>query len=126
MALDANYFQFRGFAFRPDSISFGDGETVEININRGGTITKIPVIKRTVTFTIVGATSTDLALFENERSNNIDGLISGAASFEDIDIFGYELPNSILTKVTPSKPFKANGIELMDEIQLQFDSQTFR
>ena len=125
MALDANYVEFRSLAFRPDDISYGDGETVDININRNGTIVKIPVKKKTITFTVNGGDRTLLEQFENERVNNVDGLISGAASFDDITISGYKLPNCILTMVTPSKPFRANGIDLWDQIQLQFDSQTF-
>lgn len=125
MALNANYFQFRGYAFKPDAISFGDGETQDVNINRGGTIVKTQLVKKTVTFSVVGATDTDLVQFQNERDNNIQGLITGAAAFEDINIFGYLIPDAILVKVTPSAPFSAAGINLFDKIDLEFQSQTF-
>ena len=125
MAINANYFQFRGYAFKPDAISFGDGQTQDVNINRNGTIVTAQIAKKTVTFSLVGATDTDLAAFLNERDNNISGLITGAASFEDINIFGYLIPDALLTKVTPSAPFNAAGINLFDKIDLEFQSQTF-
>jgi hypothetical protein len=75
---------------------------------------------------LVGGTEADLVAFENERDNNVSGLITGAASFEDINVFGYLIPDAILTKVNPSKPFTANGINFMDTIELVFDSQTFK
>ena len=125
MAVNANYFQFRGYAFKPDAISFGDFETQSVNINRNGTIVKADLTKKTVTFSLVGATDTDLLQVQNERDNNIQGLITGAISFEDISIFGYLIPDAILVKVTPSAPFNAAGINLFDKIDLEFQSQTF-
>jgi hypothetical protein len=126
MAINANYFPFRGYTFKPDSIAFSDRETQDVNINRNGTITTVQLVKKTVTFTLVGGTEADLVAFENERDNNVSGLITGAASFEDINVFGYLIPDAILTKVNPSKPFTANGINFMDTIELVFDSQTFK
>jgi hypothetical protein len=125
MALDVVFFQYRGFGFKQDAISFGDGESLDININRGGNINKIPIVKRTVTLKVVGATDTDLTTLENERENNISGLINGSAATIDINILGYVIPSALLTKVTPSAPITVNGFNIFDSIDLLFESQVY-
>ena len=125
MSLGVTFFQLRGFAFKQDAISFGDGESLDVNINRNGVINKIPITKKTVTFSLVGATDTDLVSLQNERDNNISGLINGSTAGEDIDIFGYTIPQAVLTKVTPSAPINVNGFNIFDKIELVFESQVY-
>lgn len=125
MALGVTFFQLRGFAFKQDAISFGDGESLDVNINRNGTITKIPITKKTVTFSLVGATDVDLISLQNERDNNIAGLINGSVAAADINIFGYIVPLAILTKVTPTAPINVNGFNIFDKIELLFESQVY-
>ena len=125
MAIDVTYFQFRGFAFKPDSISFGDGETLDVNINRNGTVNTIPIKKLTATFTVVGGTDTDLVQMQNERDNNIRGLINGSAQGEDIDVFGYRVEKALLTNVNPSAPIQVDGFNIFDSIELTYESQVF-
>lgn len=68
MMVGVTYFQKDGFAFKPESISFGDGESLEIKINRNGTINVIPITKKTVTLTLEGATDVDLVSLQNKRA----------------------------------------------------------
>jgi hypothetical protein len=125
MSLAVTYFQFRGFAFKQDAISFGDGESLDVNINRNGLINKVPIKKRTVTFTVVGALDTDLVVLENERDASIGGLINGSAAPEDINILGYIIEQALLTDVKPSAPININGFNIFDKIELTFESQVF-
>lgn len=125
MAIGVNYFQFRGFAFKPDAISFGDGETLDVNINRNGTVNTIPIKKKTVTFTVVGGTDTDLVQMQNERDNNIRGLINGSARGEDIDVFGFRIEEALLVDVNPSAPIQVDGFNIFDSIELIYQSQVF-
>lgn len=122
MPVNVNFFNFQGYAFKPESISFGDGESLEVKINRGGTIANVPIVKRTVTFSLEGATDVDLANFEAEREANIGGLISGGTSGQDIDVMGYTVYSAILTKVTPSAPIEVNGFRIFDKIDLEYTS----
>lgn len=125
MALGVTFFQFRGFAFKQDAISFGDGESLDVNINRNGVVTKIPIKKRTVTFTLVGATDVNLITLQNERDNNIAGLINGSVVPEDINIFGYVIEDAVLTEVKPSAPININGFNIFDKIELTYESQVY-
>ena len=125
MSLGVTFFQLRGFAFKQDAISFGDGENLDVNINRNGNINKIPITKKTVTFSLVGATDIDLVSLQNERDNNISGLINGSVAAQDINIFGYIIEQAILTKVTPSAPINVNGFNIFDKIELVFESQVY-
>lgn len=122
MAIDVNFYQFQGYAFKPESISFGDGESLDVKINRGGNIATVPIVKRTVTFSLEGATDVDLANFEAERESNISGLISGSTSGQNIDVMGYLIESAILTKVTPSAPINVNGFVIFDKIDLEYSS----
>ncbi|MBN3946415.1 MAG: hypothetical protein HWQ38_07955 [Nostoc sp. NMS7] len=125
MGLNVSFFQLRGYAFKQDAISFGDGESIDVDINRSGTITKIPITKKTATFSLVGATDTDLVSLQNERDNNIAGLINGSVTGEDIDILGYIVRSAVLTKVTPTAPINVNGFNIFDKIELLFESQVY-
>ena len=125
MPINVNFFQFQGYAFKPESISFGDGESLEVKINRGGKIANIPIVKRTVTFSLEGATDVDLQNFETERENNVGGLIAGTTTGQNIDIFGYTIYDAILTKVTPSAPIQVNGFTIYDKVDLEYTSLTY-
>lgn len=123
--LNVTYFNFRGFAFKPDAISFGDGETIDININRNSTINTIPIKKKTMQLTIVGGTDQDLISLQNERDNNVSGLINGSAITENINVLGYVILDALLTEVVPSAPIQVAGNNIFDNIVLTFSSQTF-
>lgn len=41
MTVGVTYFQKDGFTFKPESISFGDGNSLEVKINCNGTINVI-------------------------------------------------------------------------------------
>lgn len=122
MPINVNFYQFQGYAFKPESISFGDGESLEVKINRGGNIANIPIVKRTVTFSVEGATDVDLQSFESEREGNIAGLISGGTTGQNIDVMGYMIYDAILTKVTPSAPIQVNGFTIFDKVDLEYTS----
>lgn len=115
MTVGVTYFQKDGFAFKPESICFGDGNSLEIKINRNGTINVIPITKNIVTLTLEGATNVDLVALQNKRDNNIFRLINGSATGEDINILGYIIPNALLTRVTPSAPITVNGFNIFDK-----------
>jgi hypothetical protein len=125
MAVDVLFFNYRGYAFKPESISFEDGETLELKINDGKGITPVPIIKRKVKLTLEGARGVDLESFQNERDNNIASLIAGSSTPTDMNIFGYSIEKALLTKVTPTAPVRVNGITLFDKVELEFTSQVY-
>lgn len=120
--IDVELFQFRGFAFQPGDIQFGDGESLDVLINSGGRQTKFQVSQTTVTFTVKGALASDVASFETERANNIRSLLNRTAVGEDIPISGKIVPGALLLKVTPTAPITIGGVEIIESMQLEFRS----
>jgi hypothetical protein len=114
------------YAFKPESISLGDDETLEVKINRDGDINVIPLVKKSVTLTLEGAVDTDLVVFEQEREQNIIDLLNGTSVGEDILIAtGYTIYSTYLRKVTPSSPITVNGKQIFDSVELEFVSQVY-
>jgi len=125
MPIQVSLFQFKGYAFNPDDISFGDSETKDILINRNGAIQTVSLRKETVTFSLKGATDTDLQMLEQERVNNTVGLINGSVSGEDINILGKTIYNAFLYRVAPTGPITVNGITVFDSIEMEYRSPEF-
>ena len=125
MPIQVSLFQFKGYAFNPDDISFGDSETKDVLINRNGAIQTVSLRKESVTFSLKGATDIDLQKLEQERTNNTIGLINGSASGENINILGKTIFNAFLYRVGPTGPINVNGITIFDTIELEFRSPEF-
>jgi hypothetical protein len=127
MAISVEYFVFNNRTFKPDNISFGEGETLEIKINGGasGKVTTVPLAMRTATLTVEGATSIDLTSVQDERDNNIRDLIRQRAVLQDLDFGGYVVEQALLLKFTPSAPIKVDGVTIYETIELEYQSQVY-
>lgn len=125
MAVNVQFFTFRGYAFDSGDISYGEAESQDININRNSEIQTVQIRKESVTFTLRGATDTDLTAFEDERNTNIDALIAGTAVPENIDILGKTISSALLYSVTPSGPKYINGSTIYESIELEYRSQVW-
>lgn len=113
------------YAFKPESISFGDDESLEIKFNRFGDIKTVPLSKKTVTLTLEGAVSTDLTIWQAERDSNIVDMINGNEIGEDLVFGAYTIYNAYLRNLTPSAPMTVNGIMTYESIELEFVSQVY-
>lgn len=113
------------YAFKPESISFNDGESLDIKINANGNVNTVQIKQREVTLTLEGARDVDLQAFENERENGVLGLINGAAITENMNIFGYIVYDALLTNVNPTAPIQVAGRTLFDSIELTYTSQSY-
>ncbi len=125
MPIAVSLFQYKGYAFNPDDISFGDSENRDILINRNGAIQTVSLRKESVTFSLKGATDADLQSLEQERVNNTIGLINGSVTGEDISVLGKTIYKAFLYRVTPSGPINVNGITIFDQIELEYRSPEF-
>ena len=125
MAIAVNYFQFGGVAFKPENISFGDGESLEVKINSGTSITTVPLVKRTATLTAEGMTADKVIALQTKRDSNINGLLSGQSDGVDLDFGGYKIEKTLLTKVTPSGPISIAGKTIFETVELEYSSQVF-
>jgi len=113
------------YAFKPESISFGDDESLEVKFNRSGDIKTVPLSKKTVTLTLEGAVSADLTIWQGERDQNIIDMIAGTDVGEDIVFGSYTIFNAYLRNMTPSAPLTVNGITTYESIELEFVSQVY-
>ena len=113
------------FAFKPEDISFGDDETLEIKLNQGGDIAVVPLVKKSATLTIQGAVDVDLDAFESERVQNVQDLIDNQPVGADMSFSNYIIYNAYLRKVTPTAPITVSGKTLFDTIELEFVSRAY-
>lgn len=131
MAISFKYFTFAVngvvYAVKPDGVSFGEGETVDILINGGsdGTVTSIPIKKRQVTLSVEGVTDVDIARIQNKRDENVRDLINRRAVTQDLSFGGFLVEKTLLTDFTPSAPKIVDGIGIFDKMDLVFTSQVF-
>ena len=114
-----------GFAYNPEDISFGEAESKDIFINRGGNVNKVSIVKHSVTYKLKGAIDTDLAAFELARENGVVGLITGAVPLANIVFPGRTIYSALLVKVTPSAPITVGGVTIYETVDLEYHSQVF-
>lgn len=129
MPIPVNFFNLtrnsKTFAFKPEDISFGDDETLEVKLNQGGDIAVIPLVKKSVTLTLNGAVDVDLDTFESERVQNVQDLIDNQPVGADMAFSNYIIYNAYLRKVTPTAPITVSGKTLFDTIELEFVSRAY-
>ncbi|MFM6196330.1 MAG: hypothetical protein ACKPEN_17525 [Planktothrix sp.] len=113
------------YAFKPEDISFGDDETLEVKLNQGGDIAVIPLVKKSVTLTLNGAVDVDLDTFENERVQNVQDLIDNQPVGANMSFSNYIIYNAYLRKVTPTAPITVSGKTLFDTIELEYVSRAY-
>lgn len=113
------------YAFKPEDISFGDDDTLEVKLNQGGDIAVVPLVKKSVTLTLNGAVDADLTVFENERVENVQDLLDNTSVGADMAFAGYIIYNAYLRRVTPSAPITVSGKVLFDTIELEFVSRSY-
>lgn len=115
----------KDYAFKPEDISFGDDDTLEVKLNQGGDIAVIPLVKKSVTLTIQGAIDTDLDTFETERTQNVQNLIDNQPVGANMAFANYIIYSAYLRKVTPTAPITVSGKTLFDTIELEFASRVY-
>jgi hypothetical protein len=115
----------KDYAFKPEDISFGDDETLEVKLNQGGDIAVIPLVKKSVTLTIQGAVDADLDTFESERTQNVQNLIDNQPVGANMAFASYIIYSAYLRKVTPTAPITVSGKTLFDTIELEFASRVY-
>ena len=129
MPIPVNFFSLtrntKTWAFKPEDISFGDDDTLEVKLNQGGDIAVVPLVKKSVTLTIQGAVDTDLDVFETERVQNVQDLLDNQPVGEDMSFSNYIIYNAYLRKVTPTAPITVSGKTLFDTIELEFVSRAY-
>lgn len=115
------------FAFNPDDISFGEADTRDISINRAGDIQTIQLKKDSVTFTIRGASDTDLGDLETERETQLVNLITNPAptTQPNLVVLGKTIFAPILYRVAPSGPITVQGQVIYESIEVELRSPRY-
>lgn len=113
------------YAFKPEDISFGDDQTLEVKLNRDGDINVAPLAKKSVSLTLQGAAEADLVTWQAERDNNIIDMIAGNLATSDLVFGAYTIYSAWLRSLTPSAPMTVNNVTLYDTIELEFVSQVY-
>ncbi len=124
MAINVIYYQIPGHDLVAESsdINFGDAETKEVTLNKGGRILKVPLRKPNVTFNIRGATSLNLTQIRADIENTIRGMIFGSYTTTNLDIGGYVIEDAVMVSVRPSGPTIIEGITVFEQIEMVWNS----
>lgn len=123
MPVSIQLLQFEGFAVLPEDIQFGEANSTEILVNRNGAISNFSVARDTLTVTLKGINANQAQGFVDLARNNRQSLVrSGNAPLRTITIAGKTLINACLIKATPSGTIKVAGLELMESLQLEYQS----
>lgn len=117
----------RDFAFDTPDISFGDGNTKDVERNIGSDILKFTLRKRQVTLTIRGATKDDIEGIYAELENNINRLLNanGPVAGTNIVIGADTIENAILLSVQSGPPITIGGVPVIEQVQVRYDSQSY-
>jgi hypothetical protein len=124
MGINVIYYQIPGHDLVAESsdINFGDAETKEVTINKGGRILKVGLRKPNVTFNIRGATSLNLTQLRADIENTIRGMIFGSYTTQTLDIGGYVIEDAVMVSVRPSGPTIIEGISVFEQIEMVWNS----
>lgn len=121
----AFYYQIRGFAVAPEDVQVSDGDQIEVSLSRSGSITKVPITRKTATITIRGLTKEQSKGFIREANNNRKALLNGSVNSETLDLGAEEIEVAVLIKATASPPIQVGSSFLVEATQLEFQSQKF-
>jgi len=125
MAVTVNLPVFRGFAILPDDITFAEAEQQQVPVLVNGRVRQVNLVRRSLTFRLKGIPAgSAIAFIDQARTSNTDQIL-GSPTYEDINLGGYILRNAILTKATPSAPITFNGLAIMPNLELVYESQSF-
>jgi len=125
MAVTVNLPVFRGFAILPDDITFAEAEQQQVPVLVNGRVRQVNLVRRSLTFRLKGIPAgSAIAFIDQARNSNTDQIL-GSPTYEDINLGGYILRNAILTKATPSAPITFNGLAIMPNLELVYESQSF-
>lgn len=119
------YRQIRGFAVAPEDIQVSDGDSLEVTLSRSGTITKVPISRKTVTVTLRGLTEEQAERLVKEADRNRLSLLGGAINAANLNLGSMIIEDVVLVKAVASSPIQIGSSSLVETTQLEFQSQTF-
>lgn len=131
MGLTVEYFSIQigknTYALDTGDIQIGTAQTKDIPKNLGTRIATIPLKQDQVTFTIKGINTADMANLSAARDDSVRRIVHAVGQIQgkDIDLGGYVVENALLLSVEPSAPIIVDGISLMEQVSVRFDSQNY-
>lgn len=129
MALDVALMMFpeipeiAPFAFERGSISFGEAQSEEIALNYGGNIERVPIRRRQVQLTVVGALDTDVVALENVRQDNVRAMINRQEIGYTTNIAGIVMEQMYLANVEPSGTIRVEGTQILEQMVLTYNAR---
>lgn len=119
---------FDGFAVEPGDISFGEAESMEISVNRGGRATKASLVRRSVSIRLRGIPKIDADRYIGEARNGPISVVRGNTG-RNLQFGIDRIESAVLMKATAQQPILITGegvtFFLVPEIQLEYQSQVF-
>lgn len=120
--------QFQGYAVEPGDVSFGEAESLDVSVNRGGRATKAALVRRSVSVRLRGIPLSVSQAYVQQALQGPLSIIQGNRG-QDIPFSGDVIRGAVLVKATAQQPitFNAAGVtyQIVPEIQLEYQSQVF-
>lgn len=126
MSIDVGLVAFKGFAVRPEDVTFGEAGTKDLEFLGGGGAVLIAQFRRpSLTIILRGITQQQAQPFIQQAQRSAIALFTGSAQRETFEIAGYRVPNAVLVQATPSAPLQIAGSALIEQLTLLYESQVF-
>lgn len=126
MGVSVGLLQFKGFAVRPEDVTFGEAATKDLQfLSSGGSVMTASFKRPSVSIVLRGLTQQQAQPFIQIAQQAAFSLFTGAAPRELIAIAGFQVPDAVLVSAIPSAPIQIAGEALIDQIALTYESQVF-
>lgn len=125
MALSVSFTVLRGLAFAPSDITWGDAQSVSVDIDNGGALLQASFARPSLQANARGIDSDTVTVILNESKSNRSSLILGSSpTTERIDISGRSM-SGFISKVEPSGEIIVNGTAIVESCRITWEGVEF-
>ena len=125
MALSVSFTVLRGLAFAPSDITWGDAQSVSVDIDNNGALLQAGFARPSLQANARGIDSNTVSGIFNESKANRSSLILGnSPSTETIDISGRSM-SGFISKVEPSGEIIIEGTAIVESCRITWEGLNF-
>lgn len=125
MALSVSFTVLRGLAFAPSDITWGDAQSVSVDIDNGGALLQAGFARPSLQANARGIESgTVTGIFNESRSNRSSLILGNSPATETIDISGRSM-SGFISKVEPSGEIIIEGTAIVESCRITWEGVEF-
>lgn len=112
-----------GRVVQQGDVQQGEGNSITIQLNRGGDIIEQQLAKRTITFSVKGLTGLEIGTLRTLADNNLLALLAGNnPTIQSIGFSGITYPDCFLRTVNPSGSVNVGGFDVVENCELVYET----